>query len=154
MASAAGSQTLQTPSLRKSHVADEDISMSLDNWKSLSDLQETCTPLQPIGYSQRVLDTAVVDHTLQLLIEGQIEPFHRAVAGRERSPQRRHGLTQCQFQHAASASGMTPGVQRSGCVKANENGRGLYVRIMSKWILPDCLGSQAQFKKRIKSSGF
>ena len=61
LASAAGTLTLQAQILRNTLAADEDNCTSLSHWLSLSGL--SVSDSLPIG-NQRVLDSAVVAHTI------------------------------------------------------------------------------------------
>jgi hypothetical protein len=75
LASAAGTLPLQTQILRNTQAAAEDTSSSLRHWLFISGMSGEDS--LPVG-SQRVLDTIVVNHTFQTLLESQATQYHRA----------------------------------------------------------------------------
>ena len=75
LASAAGTRTLQAQILRNSLAADDDMSAPLNHWQSLSGLPTG--DVLPVG-SQRVLDSVVVGHIFQSLVNNQTTQYHRA----------------------------------------------------------------------------
>jgi len=75
LASAAGTRTLQAQILRNCLAADEDLSVSLDHWLSLTG--RPAGDALSVG-SQRVLDSAVVGHIFESLVKNQTTQYHQA----------------------------------------------------------------------------
>jgi len=60
---------------RRRHIADATMNAPLNHWLSLSGLP--ASDVLPSG-SQRVLDSVVVDHIFQSLVNTQTTQYHRA----------------------------------------------------------------------------
>ena len=74
LASAAGTLPLQTLILQKTDIDEEDISRSLNHWKSLSGQD----PILTSATKQRSLDLRVSSHTFNNLLESHNNTYHRA----------------------------------------------------------------------------
>jgi hypothetical protein len=75
LASAAGTLPLQSQILQNTMATVEDTSASLKHWSSISGVSGEDSV--PVG-NQRVLDSIVVNHTFQTLLETETTPYHRA----------------------------------------------------------------------------
>jgi hypothetical protein len=75
LASAAGTHTLQAQILRNCPAADEDLSVSLDHWLSLTG--RPAEDALTVG-SQRVLDSAVIGHIFESLVKNQTTQYQQA----------------------------------------------------------------------------
>jgi len=75
LASAAGTLPLQSLILRNTLAAVEDTSTSLKHWFSVSGMSDEASV--PVG-RQRTLDSIVVNHTFQTLLDAQTDKYHCA----------------------------------------------------------------------------
>jgi len=75
LASADGTLPLQTHILKNTQMTVEDTSSSLKHWLSISGLSSKDS--LPVG-NQRMLDSIVINHTFQTLLEIQTTQYHRA----------------------------------------------------------------------------